>query len=91
MIVIELGNTKDIGYLVATSTFSAVDEKIGIKPVSLLHSHFSVKQAQIELSWDIAGGTGTGGWVRAAGSWLMDVRWVAAAGDCAGPAYAPLC
>ena len=46
------GIQKEIGYLFITSTYSAVDVEIGLKLVSLLHSCFRVKQAQIELSWD---------------------------------------
>ncbi len=52
MIEIELGDTKDIGSLVSTSTYSAVDAEIGLRLLSLLHSRFRVKQAQIELSRD---------------------------------------
>ncbi len=46
------GIQKEIGCLFITSTYSAVDAEIGLKLVSLLHSCFSVKQAQIELSQD---------------------------------------
>ncbi len=49
-IELELGNTKEIGCLVATSIYSVVDAEIGIKLVRLLHSRFHVKQAQIERS-----------------------------------------
>ncbi len=52
LIGIELGDTKEIGSLVATSTYSAVDAEIGILLVSPLPSRFRVKQAQIELSRD---------------------------------------
>ena len=47
VIGIELGDTKEIGSLVATSTYSAVDAEIGLLLVSLLPSRFCVKQAQI--------------------------------------------
>ncbi len=38
--------------IVATCTYSAVDAEIGFKLVSLMHSRFRVKQAQIVLSRD---------------------------------------
>ncbi len=45
-------DTQEIGSLVGTSTYSAVDAEIGLGLVSLLHSRLRVKQAQIELSRD---------------------------------------
>ena len=50
MVENELGDTKEIRPLVATSAYFAMSAEIEIKLVSLLHSCLRVKLAQIELS-----------------------------------------
>ena len=50
LIEIGLGYAKETRPLVATSSYSAVNAKVGFELISLLHYCLRMKQAQIELS-----------------------------------------